>query len=285
MRWNKQPPAWQNPTEERIINQNLSSSKLSENEHFPLVTFRRAAAVHHAAGHVLAVARITLHHHGGWLEDRHGDLCHGQLLMVCLLCRDNWCIGGQHEVDAWIWHQVGLEPWLQFIEIIQSNHPIIQYKRQTCPKRLQTNLPKLEVTKQQNCMTKLGLCFGPRNSVMSTFNAPSNRNEAVLNSWKEGERWKDVCKLLTPSKNTPRFTCCWNEAQWGDDLGNQPVQVGVSWTLDVQVPAANIVEGLVVLKKMRTRSMRGKRAITTTTTRRRRRTTTTTRRTTTFIHL
>ena len=171
------------------------------------------------------------------------------------------------------------------IKIIQSNHPIIQYKRQTCPKRLQTNLPKWVVTKQQNCMTKLGLCFGPRNSVMSTFNAPSNRNEAVLNSWKEGERWKDVCKLLTPSKNTPRFTCCWNEAQWGDDLGNQPVQVGVSWTLDVQVPAANIVEGLVVLKKMRTRSMRGKRAITTTTTRRRRRTTTTTRRTTTYIHV
>ena len=46
-----------------------------------------------------------------------------------------------------------------------------------------------------------------------------------------------------------KFTCCWNKAQWGDDLGNQPVQVGVRWTLDVQVPAANIVEGLVVLKK------------------------------------
>ena len=108
-----------------------------------------------------------------------------------------------------------------------------------------------------------------------------------LTAGRREKRWKDVCKLLTPSKNTPRFTCCWNEAQWGDDLGNQPVQVGVSWTLDVQVPAANIVEGLVVLKKMRTRSMRGKRAITTTTTRRRRRrrTTTTTRRTTTYIHV
>ena len=123
---------------------------------FPPVIFCQAAAVHHAAGHVLAVARITLHHHGGWLEDRHGDLCHGQLLMVCLLCRDDWCIGGQHEVDAWVWHQVGLEPWLQSQIIQSSNHPIIQYKRKTicktCPKRLQTNPPKLEVTKQQNFM-------------------------------------------------------------------------------------------------------------------------------------
>ena len=36
--------------------------------------------------------------------------------------------------------------------------------------------------------------------------------------------------------------------QTGDDLGNQPVQIGVGWTLDVQVPAANIVECLVVLR-------------------------------------
>ena len=120
----------------------------------PPVIFCQAAAVHHAAGHVLAMARITLHHHGGWLEDRHGDLCHGQLLMVCLLCRDDWCIGGQHEVDARVWHQVGLEPWLQSQIIQSSNHPIIQYKRKTCPKRFQTNPPKVEVTKQQNFMTK-----------------------------------------------------------------------------------------------------------------------------------
>jgi len=50
------------------------------------ILWHHISAVHHAACHVLAVARITLHHHGGWLEDRHGDLCHGQLLMVCLLC-------------------------------------------------------------------------------------------------------------------------------------------------------------------------------------------------------
>ena len=38
-----------------------------------------------------------------------GDLCHRQLLMVGLLCRDDWCIGGQGEVDARVGHQVGLE--------------------------------------------------------------------------------------------------------------------------------------------------------------------------------
>ena len=114
---------------------------------FPPVIFCQAAAVHHAAGHVLAVARITLHHHGGWLEDRHGDLCHGQLLMVCLLCRDDWSIGGQHEVDAWVWHQVGLEPWLQSQIIQSSNHPD--------SKQIHQNYPKLEVTQQQGFMTRL----------------------------------------------------------------------------------------------------------------------------------
>jgi hypothetical protein len=32
----------------------------------------------------------------------------------------------------------------------------------------------------------------------------------------------------------------------GDDLGNQPVQVGVSWALNVEVTAAHIVESLVI---------------------------------------
>merc|ERR1712048_69718 len=46
-------------------------------------------AVHHTAGHVFAVARVTLHKHGGRLEDRHRDLSHTQLLVVSLLCRDD----------------------------------------------------------------------------------------------------------------------------------------------------------------------------------------------------
>ena len=32
--------------------------------------------------------------------------------MVSLLRRDDWSIGGQHEVNAWVRHQIGLEPWI-----------------------------------------------------------------------------------------------------------------------------------------------------------------------------
>ena len=63
--------------------------------------------VHHAASHVLAVARVALDHHGGWLKHRHGDLCHRQLLVIGLLSGDHWGVGGQHEVDAGVRHQVG----------------------------------------------------------------------------------------------------------------------------------------------------------------------------------
>ena len=74
----------------------------------PAITCR-VSAVHHAAGHVLAMTRIALHHHGSWLKDRHGDLCHRQLLMVCLLRRDDWSIGGEHEVNPRIWNKICLE--------------------------------------------------------------------------------------------------------------------------------------------------------------------------------
>ena len=37
--------------------------------------------------------------------------------------------------------------------------------------------------------------------------------------------------------------CC----QAGNDLSNQPVQVGVSWALNVQIPAANVVKCFVVV--------------------------------------
>ena len=65
--------------------------------------------VQHAAGHVLAVTRITLHHLVGWLEAGVGDLSHRQLLVVSLLGRYDWCVGGQWEMDTWVGHQVGLE--------------------------------------------------------------------------------------------------------------------------------------------------------------------------------
>ena len=65
--------------------------------------------VHHAAGHVLAVAGIALNHHASGLEDGVGDLGDGELLMVGLLGRDDWSVGREHEMDTGVWHQVGLE--------------------------------------------------------------------------------------------------------------------------------------------------------------------------------
>ena len=67
------------------------------------------AAVQHAAGHILAVARITFNHLVGRLERGVGDLSHAQLLVVGLLCRDDRSISGQRKVDTWIRHQVGLK--------------------------------------------------------------------------------------------------------------------------------------------------------------------------------
>ena len=66
-------------------------------------------AVHQAAGHELAVAGVALGHHVGRLEHGVGDLLHGQLLVVGLLCGDDGRVRGKHEVDAGIRHQVGLE--------------------------------------------------------------------------------------------------------------------------------------------------------------------------------
>merc|ERR1712178_94422 len=66
-------------------------------------------AVHHAAGHVFAVAWITLDEHARWLEDRHCDLCDRELLIVSLLCRDDRRITGKHEVDARVGNKICLE--------------------------------------------------------------------------------------------------------------------------------------------------------------------------------
>merc|ERR1711937_165993 len=67
------------------------------------------SSVEHAAGHVLAMTRITLDHLVGWLKASIGDFRNTQLLMIGLLSRDDWCIGYQREVDSWIRNQVSLE--------------------------------------------------------------------------------------------------------------------------------------------------------------------------------
>lgn len=67
------------------------------------------AAVHEAAGHVLAVPGVTLGHDARRLEHGVGDLRDGVLLMEGLLRGDDGRVGGEHEVDPRVRHQVGLE--------------------------------------------------------------------------------------------------------------------------------------------------------------------------------
>ena len=55
------------------------------------------------------MARVALHHLVCRLEAGIGGLSHRELLVVSLLCRDDWSIGDQRGVDSWIGHQVGLE--------------------------------------------------------------------------------------------------------------------------------------------------------------------------------
>jgi len=116
-------------------------------------------SVHEAAGHVLSVSWIALSHHRGWLEGRVGDLSNGELLVVGLLGRDDWCIGRKHEMDSWVWNQVGLE------------------------------LSNIDV-------------------------------KGTIES--EGG------------------------SQGGDNLGNESVQVGVGWSLNVEVSSGDIIDGLVI---------------------------------------
>ena len=67
------------------------------------------SSVQQTTSHVLSVSGITLHHLVGGLEASVGDLGDSQLLVVCLLGRDDWSVGGQGEVDSRVGHQVGLE--------------------------------------------------------------------------------------------------------------------------------------------------------------------------------
>ena len=67
------------------------------------------AAIQQAAGHVLAVSRITLHHLIGGLERRIRDLCHSHLLVKSLLGGHNGRIGHQGKVNARVGHQICLK--------------------------------------------------------------------------------------------------------------------------------------------------------------------------------
>ena len=62
-----------------------------------------------AAGHVLAMPWVTFDHLVSWFKARVGDLTHCELLMVGLLSRDDWGIGGQWEVNTGVGDKVCLE--------------------------------------------------------------------------------------------------------------------------------------------------------------------------------
>ena len=116
-------------------------------------------SVHEAASHVLSVSWVALGHHGGWLEGGVGDLSDGELLVISFLGGDDWGVRGKHEMDSWLWHQVGLE--------------------------------------------------------LSNINVQSTIES-------EGG------------------------SEGGDDLGNESVQVGVGWSLDIEVSSADIINGFVI---------------------------------------
>lgn len=55
------------------------------------------------------MAGVALGHHVGWFKDSACDFGNRQRLVHCLVRADDWRIRGQHEVDAGVRHQVGLE--------------------------------------------------------------------------------------------------------------------------------------------------------------------------------
>jgi hypothetical protein len=67
------------------------------------------SSVHQTASHVLSVAGVALGHHGSGLENGVGDLGNRQLLVVCLLSRDDRSVRRKHEMDTGVRYQVGLE--------------------------------------------------------------------------------------------------------------------------------------------------------------------------------
>ena len=57
------------------------------------------SAIQQAAGNVVAMTRVALHHLAGRLKAGTRDLADAECLVVGLLCRDDWSIGDQRKVD------------------------------------------------------------------------------------------------------------------------------------------------------------------------------------------
>merc|ERR1712032_528508 len=126
--------------------------------------------VQKAAGHVLAVAGVALHHLVGGLKASVGDFSYGHLLVVSLLGGDDGGVGNQGEVDPGVGHQIGLE------------------------------LSEIHV-------------------------------EGSIKSQRGGDG--------------------------GDNLANKTIQIGVRGPLDVEVPSADVINGLVVNHEGAVRVLQG----------------------------
>jgi len=67
------------------------------------------SSVHKAASHIFTMSGVAFCHHGCGLESGVGDLSNGELFVISFLGGDDWGIGGKHEMDSGVGHQVGLE--------------------------------------------------------------------------------------------------------------------------------------------------------------------------------
>ncbi len=73
------------------------------------ITRHYISSIQQAAGHVLASARVALHHLIGGLKHSSCYLACVQLFVVGLLCGYDWCKAGQWKVDPRVRNQVCLE--------------------------------------------------------------------------------------------------------------------------------------------------------------------------------
>jgi len=80
------------------------------------IPWGHVTAVQEAARHVLAVAGVALSHHGRGLKHHARDLGHGNLLVEGLRGAYEGRVGLEHEVDARVGHQVGLEFVKAYVE-------------------------------------------------------------------------------------------------------------------------------------------------------------------------
>ena len=103
-----------------VVDSALEASRAPVHELHSLLVLHRAdsaghvlgsdiTAVHQAAGHELATARIALAHHAVAIEHLGGDLGDRHVLHERSTGSDHGSVGGEHEVNTRVGHQVGLE--------------------------------------------------------------------------------------------------------------------------------------------------------------------------------